>query len=187
MEFQRYRTFHSNAHVFYNYPSYSRNIILVQQLCKWIVRFQQLRVHVCGSRNYFARLPGQLSKSTWQIVFIYIHVHVPSNAIGAANREVTRTLQACKPKLRHSNKRGAHRKCSAVKRKTFQEFVLCFTSRKLIYHDADKISIVNVDMVLLAPKMNQIQFIFDAWDPYFLHKNSPDTTVKNFLAAGKFH
>ena len=60
---------------------------------------------------------GQLDKSTWQTVFC----NIPSSSIAAANREVTRILQARNPEVKRSKKRGAYQKYSAEERTTFQE------------------------------------------------------------------
>ena len=94
-------------------------------------------------------------------VFCTVFISIPSSAIGAANREVTRMLQACNPEVRHSKKRGVDQKCSAensVNNVPRNEDcpLLCFLSSTLsrCRQDIDH----QYGMVPLA-----VQFVFNAW------------------------
>ena len=104
-----------------------------------------------------------------------------SSAIAAANREVTRILQARNPKVRCSKKQGAYRKCSAEERAMFKETMigLCSISWQVFCRDADRISIVNVGTVPLA-----IQFVIDAWGPHSLYTKFPLKQLEIIAATG---
>ena len=77
---------------------------------------------------------------------------------------MTRILLARNPEVKCSKKWGSYSKYSAEERTTFQKtkIVLCSSFWQVFHRDADRISIVNVGTVPLA-----IQFVFDAWVPYF--------------------
>ena len=81
---------------------YSRNVILVAAQVE--LDFCLATIRVCRSRSILRAV----ARTVWQVYMS--DCFYQSSAIGAANRKMTRILQARNPELRCSKKRGAYRK-----------------------------------------------------------------------------